>query len=84
MRSERTGAGWPSPAANPAQKSNPVEKQRGAVLRSAAILGSSAYPQGARRQEMTQATILVVEGESIVAQDFESGLESMGYDVPVV
>ena len=33
---------------------------------------------------MTQATILVVEGESIVAQDFESGLESMGYDVPVV
>ena len=33
---------------------------------------------------MTQATILVVGGESIIAQDFESGLESMGYDVPVV
>ena len=33
---------------------------------------------------MTQATILVVGGESIIVQDFESGLESMGYDVPVV
>ena len=33
---------------------------------------------------MAQATILVVEDKSIIAQDLQIGLKSLGYDVPVV
>ena len=33
---------------------------------------------------MTKARILVVEDESVIAMDIQSGLKSMGYDVPAI